>query len=219
VTDHDQFAKDEKQLLELLSKGLSADFRNPSRLGCPDSAVLEGIASHRITLAEAEQWLDHLGSCSACFAEFRFLRNRLQTRRQIALGSTLAVLLAVSAVWFTIHSRYALVRSETAVLDLRGYSIERGRQPHAQQPQLEIDRRTSHLILYLPMGTEEGHYELALLKDTGDELLRATGIAQFEKHVVILKADIDLSSVPRDSYFLGVRLPGLEWVRFPVRVR
>jgi hypothetical protein len=218
VTDHDQLAKDEKQILELLSKGLSKDFRNPSRLGCPDSTVLEGIASHRITLAEAEQLLDHLGSCSACFAEFTFLRKRLQTRRQIALGSTLAILLASAALWFTLHSRFTLVSDETAVLDFRGYSIERGRQPHSEQAQLGIDRSIRHLILYLPMGTEEGHYELALLKETGGERLRTTGIAQFEKHVVILRADIDLSSVQPDSYFLGVRLPGSEWVRFPVRV-
>jgi len=218
VTDYDQFEKDEKQILEWLSKGLSTDFQNPSRLGCPGSAVLEGIASHRIRLAEAEQWLDHLGSCSACFAEFRFLRKRLQHRQYIALGSTLAVLLAASALWFTLHSRFALVTDETAVLDLRGYSIERGHQPQAKQPLLEIGRRTKHLILYLPMGTEEGKYEIALLKNTGDELLRTTGTAQFDKHVAILKADIDFSSVPSYSYFLGVRLPGLEWTEFPVRV-
>jgi len=218
VTDDDQFEKDEKQILELLSKGLAKDFHNPSRLGCPDSAVIEGIASHRIGLAQAEQWLDHLGSCSACFAEFRLLRKRLQNRRQIALGSTLAILLAASAVWFPLHSRLALVTDETIVLDLRGSSIERGPQPQAKQPQLEISRRTKHLILYLPMGTEERDYELALLKDTGDELAHTTGIAQFEKHVVILKADIDFSNVPGNSYFLGLRVPGLEWARFPVRV-
>ena len=218
MTDSDQFEKDEKQLFELLSKGLSTDFQNPSRLGCPDSAVLKGIASHRIRLAQAEQWLDHLGSCSACFAEFRLLRKRLQNRRQIALGSTLAILLAASALWSTFHSRLVLVTHDTAVLDLRSYSIERGRQPQAKQPQLEIGRRTKHLTLYLPMGTEDGDYELVLLKNTGDELLRTTGVAQLEQHVVTLKADIDFSSVPGGSYFLGVRLPGLEWARFPVRV-
>jgi hypothetical protein len=218
LTDHDQCGKDEKQLLEVLSKGLSTEFRNPSRLGCPESAVLEGIASHRITLAEAEPWIDHLGSCSACFAEFTAIRKGFQTRRNIALGSTLGILLVALALWFSLQSHFALVADDTAILDLRGYSAERGSQVQAKQTCLEINRRTRHLILYLPMGTTEGRYDLALMKDTGDELLRTTGLAQLENHVAILKADIDLSNLPRDSYFLGVRLPDLDWVRFPVRV-
>ena len=218
MTDHDQFAKEEKHILELLSRGLSTDFQNPTRLGCPHSAVLEGIASHRIPLAEADQWLEHLGSCSACFAEFTSLRQRLRTRRQITLGSTMAIVLVACTLWFSFHFRFAPVTDETAVLDLRDYSVERGRQPHATKPQLVLGRRTRHLVLYLPMGTEEGRYELALLNDRGDELVRTTGVTQFEKHVVILRAEIDLSSVSRDSYFLGVRRPGLEWTQFSVRV-
>ncbi|HXX73230.1 MAG TPA: hypothetical protein VEI80_05990 [Candidatus Acidoferrales bacterium] len=217
MTDHDRCAKDEKRLLEVLSKGLSTEFRNPSRLGCPESAVLEGIALHRITLAEAEPWIDHLGSCSACFAEFNAIRKGFQTRRNIALGSTVGVLLAALALWFS-QSHFAPVADDTAILDLRGYSTERGSQAQTKQTYLEMNRHTRHLILYLPMGTTEGRYELVLMKDTGDELLRTTGSAQLENHVTILKADIDLSTVPRDSCFLGVRLPDLDWVRFPVRV-
>jgi hypothetical protein len=180
--------------------------------------VLEGIASHRITLAEAETWIDHLGSCSACFAEFTAIRKGFQARRSIALGSTLGILLAALALWFSLQSQFGLVADDTAMFDLRGYSTERGSQAQAKQTHLEMNRHTRHLILYLPIGTTEGRYDLALMKDTGDELLRTTGLAQLENHVVILKADIDLSNVPRDSYFLGVRRPDLDWVRFTVRV-
>jgi hypothetical protein len=218
LTDHDQGAKDEERLLEVLSKGLSTEFRNPSRLGCPESTVLEGIASRRITLAEAEPWIDHLGSCSACFADFTAIRKGLQTRRTIALGSTLGIVVAALALWFGLHSHFALVADNTTILDLRGYSTERGSQAQAKQTYLEINQHTRHLILYLPMGMTEGRYELALMKDTGDEILRTTGLTQLENHVAILKADIDFSNVPRGSYFLAVRLPGLDWVRFPVRV-
>jgi hypothetical protein len=49
-------------------------------------------------------------------------------------------------------------------------------------------------------------------------MLHTMGTAQLENHVVILRADVDLARVPPGSYFLGLRQPGLEWTRFPVRV-
>jgi hypothetical protein len=219
LTDHEQFAKDEKRILEVLSKGLSTDFHNPSRLGCPGSAILEGIASHRITLFESEPWLDHLGTCSACFAEFRAIRRRLHTRRQIALAGTIAILAAIFALWFKLPSRFSLTANKTAVLDLRGYSIERGYQSPADRPDLRVSRGAKHLVLYLPIGSKDGPYDLLLLNKNGDELLRTTGIAQLENQIVILRADVNLSTLPRDSYFLIVRQNSIESVRLLVRVR
>ena len=54
--------------------------------------------------------------------------------------------------------------------------------------------------------------------DAATEMLHTMGTAQLENHVVILRADVDLARVPPGSYFLGLRQPGLEWTRFPVRV-
>jgi len=219
LTDHKQFAQNEKRMLQVLSKGLSTGFDNPSRLGCPGAAILEGIASRRITLVESEPWLDHLGSCSACFAEFTAIRRRLHTRRQMTVGSALAVLTAISALWFSVHSHFSRLDNQTTVLDLRPYSIERGLESSADRPPLLVGRDTRHLVLYLPMGSKDGHYDLVLLKETGDELLHTKGIAQLENRIVILKTDISLSSLPRDSYFVGLRQNGTELIRFPVRVR
>jgi len=219
LTGHEQFAKDEKRILEALSNGLSKEFHNPGRLGCPGSAILEGIASRRITLFESEPWLDHLGSCSACFAEFTTIRRRLHTRRQIRVGSTLVILTAIFAFWFSLQSRLSLTANQTTALDLRSYSIERGYQIPANRPPFRVATGTKHLVLYLPIGSKDGHYDLILFKNTGDELLRTTGIAQLENHVVMLRADVNLSSLPRDSYFIGLRQNGIESVRFLVRVR
>jgi hypothetical protein len=219
LTDHEQFWQHEKRILQVLSNGLSTEFRNPTRLGCPGAAILDGIASRRITLFESEPWLDHLGSCSACFAEFTAIRQRLHTRRQITVASVLAVFTVLSALWFSVQSQLLRLGDQTTVLDLRVYSIERGLESSADRQPLLVGSGTRHVVLYLPMGSKDGHYDLVLLKDSGEELSHTKGIAQLENHIVILRADVSLSSLPRHSYFVGVRQNGTELIRFPIRVR
>jgi hypothetical protein len=43
-------------------------------------------------------------------------------------------------------------------------------------------------------------------------------MANLEDHIVVLRAAVDLAGVPPGSYFLGVRQPGVEWTRFPIRL-
>ena len=70
----------------------------------------------------------------------------------------------------------------------------------------------------LPIGSKEGSYDLALLNEAGDEVLRATGTATLEDHVVILRADIDIRNLIPGFYFVGLRQLGPEWSRYPTRV-
>jgi hypothetical protein len=72
--------------------------------------------------------------------------------------------------------------------------------------------------LELPIGSNEGAYEVALLDPSGAELFRTSATAKLEDHIVVLKADVALAGVSPGSYFLGLRQRGLEWMRFPVRV-
>ena len=67
---------EEARILDLLARGLSREFSNPQRVGCPDSAVLRGIAFRELRLAEIQQWLGHLSSCSPCYQEFTELRKQ-----------------------------------------------------------------------------------------------------------------------------------------------
>jgi len=61
---------DEERFLKVLGRGLLEDFPNPTRSGCPPSDVLKRIAGHQMPLSEAEDWLDHLTSCSPCYRDF-----------------------------------------------------------------------------------------------------------------------------------------------------
>ena len=91
--------------------------------------------------------------------------------------------------------------------------------PETSQPPLEVPSNAKTLNLELPIGSNEGAYDVALLNSSGDaELFRTSATAKLEDHIVVLKADINFTGISPGSYFLGLRQRGLEWIRFPIRV-
>jgi hypothetical protein len=210
----------DKRLLDILRQGLAAEFPNPERIGCPGSSLLKGIAQGRVSLTEAEPWLDHLGSCSPCFQEFNeFRRQSTQRRRVLTLVATAAVLLFAVGGWLWVRARHSVEATDTAVLDLRERSVARGQNPSdTGQALLEIPRTAKHLVLDLPIGSKEGSYDVGLVTDSGNQIVSATGTAQLRNHVTVLQVDVELSSVRPGAYSLGVRQPNLEWTRYPIHV-
>ena len=221
LSEQEGFNKAENRVLDLLTKGLLREFPNPQRVGCPDSAVLRGIAFRKLKLSEVEPWLDHLSSCSPCFQEFTELRKQAtsQRRRTQAWFAVAAVLIFAVAGWLWVRTEHSMQPTETAVLDLREFSVARGQNPtQTDQRPLEIQRSAKHLILDLPIGSNEGSYEVTLLSETGAQIHSGSGTAKLEDHLVTLRADVDVSRVQPGLYFLALRQPGLEWTRYPLRV-
>jgi hypothetical protein len=211
----------DKRLLDILRQGLATEFPNPERIGCPGNVLLKGIAQGKVSLTEAEPWLDHLGSCSPCFQEFKEFRRQsaIQRRRVLTWVATAAVLLLIVGGWLWVRARYSVGTTDVAVVDLRERSVARGEsQSETGQAPLEVPRSAKHLMVDLPIGSKEGPYEVGLLTDTDDHLLRSTGMAELHDHTMGLRVDVDLSSIRPGKYSLGVRQPGLEWTRYPVRV-
>ena len=135
------------------------------------------------------------------------------------LAAAAMVLLAVAG-WMWVRSRPSSGQTAAViVLDLRGRSTARGENPpESSQPPLEVPRNARSLNLELPIGSNEGAYDVALLNPSGVELFRTSATGKLEDHNVVLRANVDLAGVPPGSYFLGVRQPGLEWTRFRIRL-
>ncbi len=134
------------------------------------------------------------------------------------LAAAAMVLLAVAG-WMWLRSRPTAQTAAVVVLDLRGRSTARGENPsETSQPPLEVPRSAKSLNLDLPIGSNEGAYDVALLNPSGAEIVRTSATAKLEDHIVVLRADVDLAGVSPGSYFLGVRQPGREWTRFPIRL-
>ena len=105
------------------------------------------------------------------------------------------------------------------VLDLRGRATVRGENlPETSQPPLGVPRNAKTLNLELPIGSNEGAYDVALLDPSGAVFFRTSATAKLEDHIVVLRADVDLAGVSPGLYFLAVRQPGLEWARFSIRL-
>jgi hypothetical protein len=130
-----------------------------------------------------------------------------------------AMVLLAFAGWLWVRSRPSGPTAAVVILDLRGRAAVRGENPpETSQPALEVPRNARSLNLELPIGSNEGTYDVALLDPSGAELFRASATARLEDHIVVLRANVDLVGISPGSYFLGVRQPGLEWTRFSIRL-
>ena len=192
VTESEEFdQEEEKRLLDLLAQGLSQEFPNPERIGCPDPAVLRGIALHKLPLKEARRWLGHLSTCSPCFqqsSEFRKEAERQRRRRRwTAAGGTAILLLAIAGwVWMQTH------KAVTEVLDLREAPAVNPQNPSSQgQQTLVLYRWARHLTLDLPAGSKPGiEEEVAIFSETDVEIFDTSAISRSEHQVVCVEVDV-----------------------------
>jgi hypothetical protein len=212
---------DEKRILDALGRGLLKEFPNPERTGCPGSDVLKRIASKRMPLAEAEKWLNHLGSCSPCYRDFTELRKvREAQRRRTLLAIAASILVAVGiASWVLIQRHNETVLSQTAVLDLRNRSASRSPEPDLGEQPLELHRGFSQLNIYLPLGSPEGIYDLRIVTTSGDSLLNRGGTAQLNDGITTLQVRGDAFIARPGQYVLQIRKAPSEWNSYPLVLR
>jgi len=213
--------RDERRILDVLGRSLLKDFPNPERIGCPGPDVLERIASHDMPLSEAEKWLDHLGSCSPCYTDFKQLQQAdASRRRRMVLAIAAGILVAVAVTgWTLFHKRTETLSAQTAVVDLRDRSIARGSEPNPSEPPLEISRRASHLNIYLPLGSSDGQYDVRILASQDRVLLSTNGSGSGQQGLTSLVVDVNLSSASRGLYVLQLRKADSGWATYPLRVK
>jgi hypothetical protein len=174
-----------------------------------------------LPLAQAAPWFDHLSACSPCFQDFnKFHREATGQRRRVQVWlAAAAVLLFAFGGLLWVRSRPSGQTAAVVVLDLRGRATVRGQStPETSQPSLEVPRNARNLNLEVPIGSNEGAYDVALLNPSGAELFRTSATAKLEDHIVVLRTDVNLADISPGSYFLGLRQPGVEWMRFPIHV-
>ena len=205
----------------MLGRSLLKDFPNPERVGCPGTDVLKRIASHRMPLSEADKWLDHLGSCSPCYGDFKRLRQAHESRRNRMVPAVAAgILLAVTLTgWAVLHKRNENLMTQTPVLDLRDRSIARGAEANPAEPPLEISRRVPHLKIYLPVGSSEGHYDVRIMASAQKIIFVAKGTAVNHQGITIIPVEMNLSSASPGPYILQIRKFDSGWASYSLRLK
>ena len=107
---------------------------------------------------------------------------------------------------------------QVAVLDLRKRGVARG-ETNNQDGDLDLPKGRLKLSIYLPIGSEEGNYEVRILGRQNQVLMTAKGKAQMQGHLNVLMVEADTSAFEAGSHSLAIREVGWGWNRFPLKVR
>ena len=209
---------DEKRLLRALSRTFLEGYPNPERRGCPGSGVLKAIASRKLTLEEAEPWIEHLSSCSPCTREFADFRKNFQRRRMLRLSAVAAAVLVVVgiAAWLFLRHQAGPVRIQAVTLDLTNQLILRGPEENPPNPPLQLPRGNLNLTVYLPVGSEPGTYEVQVLREPGQLVWSAQAEVKLENYKATLRARADFSNLKSGLYLLAIRQKGSSWTYSPL---
>ena len=213
---------EEQRLLELGRRVFAEHFPNPTRTGCPPQDTLRAMAFRSKRLAKADLPLQHLTICSPCFQDYsRYRRqavNQMIQRGALAAAVAIlvigaAVLLGVGRGWFQRPAEPLLA----AVLDLRPLSPTRGEgQPEAGAV-LTLPRGRLQVTIQLPVGSEEGAYDVAVSQATRP-MQSVQGVARNQDGVTVLTVQMDLRSLGPGRCAFGVRRVGSAWQEYPLRL-
>jgi hypothetical protein len=230
--------KEEKRLLDLGRGVFANSFPNPERKGCPGSSILKTIAAGKGlgSGADEDDWISHCSRCSPCFRELAEFRRVFVRQRQIRRFSAAAIVIAAVCVgtWVAMSHRAktysggAIAENRAPagamhpeVLDLRNWSAMRSDQavpPEGQKP-LELRRALASLVVYLPMGSPPGAYEVRIAGGPNQRPVGVGGVARVENGNTVLRVRLDLSELIPGQYSLSIRQPPWDWRSYPFTLR
>ena len=229
----------EAQLLAAAARIFRTDFPNAERTGCPAREALRSVARKAAGDSEYRNVIDHVTCCSPCFAEYERLLHREKTWRNTKLLALCATLLITAglATWFYAFRadrnqrapeptvvkegpaprQAAPIEFEVAVLDLRNRSPVRGdRQPDPADDVASLPARRLELSVYLPIGSEEGEYEMQILLEADSPLMSQKGPASLRDQNVVVQIRTDLTGISSGRYLLRLRRATFGWRYYPV---
>jgi hypothetical protein len=111
---------------------------------------------------------------------------------------------------------------QAALLDLRNFSVVRSPLPSSTPSPgtLQLDRNPLELAVQLPVGAEEGPYELQILgQDNQPPLAAARGAARIENQITTLRVQVNTSHLQPGEYRLALRRADFNWRYYPLTVR
>jgi len=240
--------RQEAELIAAAAGVFRTGFPNPQRIGCPPQETLNAVARKGGGTAEGESILEHLTCCSPCFTEYERLVHKDKVSRNVkvlALCSSLLITVGL-AIWFYVSRSQEGVRQpeptiveqpppvqetpappqpppsqyEVAVIDLRNRAPVRGeQQPAGEDVVASLPARPLELSVYLPIGSEEGQYEVQILREADTALVTARGSATFEDRNVVLRLKADLTGLAPGRHLVGIRKGSFRWMYYPITVQ
>jgi hypothetical protein len=228
MTDDRLSKKQDRALHRVFESVLLTRFPNPERKDCPSRETLLAIAHQKLPMRDPSG--NHVTRCSPCFGEFMELRDHLRRTRVLwSLTTATAVTVALLLGYVVFRAPIGgapvptavQVTPQLALLDLRDFSLPRspssssGPNPNI----LRLNRAFLELTIQLPIGAEEGPYELQIQKEDQRPLAAAKGGAKIENHVTTLHVQIDASRIAPGNYLLAVKHADFNWRYYPLALQ
>jgi hypothetical protein len=201
---------------------------------------LLSVVRKRCEAGKGERILEHLTCCSTCFGEYEDLLRKEKVSRNLKLLTLCAALVITigAAIWFhgfrgasPVRPSEPLIvqeappatptppaRVEIAAVDLRNRSAVRGETGSTSGDVVvaSLPAQPLDLTIYMPIGSEEGRYEVAILSAEGNPLVPGDGSATLQNRKVTMQLRIDLTGLAPGRYLLGVRKASYRWAYYPI---
>lgn len=226
--------RQERKLLKAGRRVFATEFPNPDRIGCPSADTLRAMAVSRPVPGSTTFPVEHLTVCSPCFCEYNSYLKQARLRRSarlVLIAATVMVTLG-AAIWLAvglgglslrrtkeIARQPAFQQFQPLTFDLRSLSTSRGTdRPEARQSGLVAPRSRLRITLLLPVGSEEGEYEVQLLDSEGRQVFSRRGRASILDYVTTLRIEADLRGVAPGRYTLRINRPGFSSQAYAIAV-
>ncbi|MGB9457515.1 MAG: hypothetical protein WCB12_15815 [Bryobacteraceae bacterium] len=228
------------EIQDLLQQAVLSDYPNPERKGCAGKQVVREVAARQMPVQDAA-W-EHITHCSPCYREFLGFRaelagarKRLVRRNRIVLVTVLAAAGIAGILIWTRGShgveqppvvarkiQTPVINAMVAKVDLQPFSPARGEgNATAQSTNVAatLARQVVRLELSLPIGSDDGTYEVRIMDGQLRSLMSRSAATAFTDHVTTLSVTLDLSTLAPGSYVLGLKGPESGWRTYPIAVR
>jgi hypothetical protein len=226
--------RQEKRLLKLAAKVSRTEFPNPERAGCPPAEVLKALANRRIPLEETGDVVDHIGTCSPCFAQYWGYRQGRKRRATVGLlllclGVVALIGILVSRVGWRLRPQSKQERQiakqlpkqqvfRQLVLDLRTWSIpvpDQRREKHVPNPYSPC---AVLLSIYLPIGSAGRHIRRPIPAPAQTPSLETRGEAlRLRDHIELLEARLDILDAGPRQIRCGSAVPLMAGANIPYK--
>jgi len=109
---------------------------------------------------------------------------------------------------------------QAALLDLRNLGVTRGAENNKTKNEpLTLPRGSLDLSIYLPIGSDDGRYELQVKRGGEVTVLEAKGEAKTRHHITGFETNLNTSQLPPGKYLLRIRKLDSAWDQYPILVK
>jgi hypothetical protein len=229
----EQYSEDEwRRLNEELKKAILRGYPNPDRVGCPGTEALRQLAARQLPVDHPAY--SHVMECSPCYQELMDMRaampvesspdaplGPLRSRWIWAFAVVAGVLICAALAYygFSPRSRTSSTQEVALNVDLQRWTVFRNDTPGKPRPPLEFPRQRLDLTFTLPVGSEDGDYDVQIASvPDGPALVSGHGMARLEDHNEILRTRLNANSLTPGNYSLEIRRLGAGPLHVPIKI-